>query len=77
MSTQQRIAIVGGGLSSLIAAFELTCQPRARERYHIQVYQMGWRRGASARPAEMPRRINASKSTAFTYGAAFTRTLFA
>lgn len=60
MSTQQRIIIVGGGLSSLIAAFELTCQPRARERYRIQVYQMGWRLGgkcATGRNAEAHQRI--------------------
>jgi len=38
---RQRIAILGGGLASLTAAYELAIQ----DRYDITVYQMGWRPG--------------------------------
>ncbi|MFO0674393.1 MAG: NAD(P)-binding protein [Polyangiaceae bacterium] len=56
----QRIIIIGGGVSSLVAAYGLTCQPNACERYRISVYQLGWRlggKGASGRNAEHHERI--------------------
>lgn len=46
------IAILGGGLGGLAAAYELTSHPRWFERYRITVYQKGWRlggKGASGR----------------------------
>lgn len=50
-----RVAIVGGGVSALTAAFELT-QPHLRNRYDVTIYQLGWRlggKGASGRgPAD-------------------------
>lgn len=42
---KQRIAILGGGISSLTTAFELTEQPGWQDRYEITVYQTGWRLG--------------------------------
>jgi len=49
---RKKIAILGGGLGGLSAAYELTSQPRWYERYEITVYQKGWRlggKGASGR----------------------------
>ncbi|GGC54494.1 NAD(P)-binding protein [Chelatococcus reniformis] len=43
--TRQRIAIVGGGMAALTAAFELTQRAEQRERFDITIYQMGWRLG--------------------------------
>jgi uncharacterized protein with NAD-binding domain and iron-sulfur cluster len=49
------VAIVGGGCASMAAAFELT-RPELGGRYHVTVYQVGWRlggKGASGRgPAD-------------------------
>jgi uncharacterized protein with NAD-binding domain and iron-sulfur cluster len=42
---KQRIAILGGGIAALTAAWELTSYPNWREQYEITVYQMGWRLG--------------------------------
>lgn len=41
----RKIAILGGGLAALTAAYELTSQPGWQEKYAITVYQMGWRLG--------------------------------
>jgi uncharacterized protein with NAD-binding domain and iron-sulfur cluster len=53
MTTPQKVAILGGGASSLTVAYELTNQPDWRERFEsITVYQQGWRlggKGASGR----------------------------
>lgn len=56
----QRIAVLGGGVAALVAAFELTEQPGAAERFDITVYQDGWRlggKGASGRNADEHQRI--------------------
>lgn len=49
------VAIIGGGCASIAAAFELT-RPEHHGKYHVTVYQLGWRlggKGASGRgPAE-------------------------
>ncbi|MDQ3031766.1 MAG: NAD(P)-binding protein [Myxococcota bacterium] len=42
---KQKIAILGGGLASLSAAYELTSYPGWRDRYEITLYQLGWRVG--------------------------------
>jgi len=43
---REKIAILGGGIAALVAAFELTSPPDWRERFEsITVYQMGWRLG--------------------------------
>src|SRR5579864_4343402 len=46
-----KVAIVGGGCSSVTAAFELS-RPEHKGRYDITIYQLGWRlggKGASGR----------------------------
>jgi uncharacterized protein with NAD-binding domain and iron-sulfur cluster len=43
--TRQRIAVVGGGMAALAAAFELTERPDLRDRFDVTIYQMGWRLG--------------------------------
>ncbi len=48
----RKIAILGGGMASLAAAWELTNQADRRNDYEITVYQQGWRlggKGASGR----------------------------
>jgi uncharacterized protein with NAD-binding domain and iron-sulfur cluster len=42
---RQKIALLGGGMASLAAAFELTDQPGWSDRYEITLYQLGWRLG--------------------------------
>jgi uncharacterized protein with NAD-binding domain and iron-sulfur cluster len=49
------VAVIGGGCASIAAAFELT-RPQHRGKYHVTIYQIGWRlggKGASGRgPAD-------------------------
>src|SRR5689334_25356545 len=45
---RQKIAILGGGLAAITAAFELTSRPGHEDRYEITVYQMGFRLGGKA-----------------------------
>jgi uncharacterized protein with NAD-binding domain and iron-sulfur cluster len=45
MTTRKKIAILGGGLGSLSAAFHLTEKPGWADEYEITVYQQGWRLG--------------------------------
>jgi len=42
---KRRIAILGGGLASLAAAYELTSYDGWRDRYEVSLYQIGWRLG--------------------------------
>jgi uncharacterized protein with NAD-binding domain and iron-sulfur cluster len=42
---KRRIAILGGGLASLAAAYELTSYEGWRDRYEVTLYQIGWRLG--------------------------------
>lgn len=42
---KRKIAILGGGLGSLSAAYELTSYEGWQERFDITVYQLGWRLG--------------------------------
>ena len=54
------VAVLGGGVSSMTAAFELTSTKELREKYDVTVYQMGWRiggKGASGRNSEYSERI--------------------
>ncbi len=44
-SGKQKIAVLGGGVGALSAAFYLTEQPGWSEKYEITVYQQGWRLG--------------------------------
>jgi uncharacterized protein with NAD-binding domain and iron-sulfur cluster len=51
---RQKIAILGGGMASLAAAFELTAQPGWAERYEVTLYQMGWRLGGKCASGRNP-----------------------
>ncbi|MBV8683399.1 MAG: NAD(P)-binding protein [Caulobacteraceae bacterium] len=42
---KQKIAVLGGGVGALTAAFYLTEEPGWEDRYEITVYQQGWRLG--------------------------------
>jgi uncharacterized protein with NAD-binding domain and iron-sulfur cluster len=42
---RQKIAILGGGISALTAAHELTDYPGWQDRYDITIYTLGWRLG--------------------------------
>src|SRR5205823_3375511 len=42
---KRKIAILGGGMGAMTAAFELTDRPGWQNHYDITVYQMGWRLG--------------------------------
>ncbi len=49
---RRQIAILGGGVASLVTAFELTRTPELAARHDVTIYQMGWRlggKGASGR----------------------------
>jgi uncharacterized protein with NAD-binding domain and iron-sulfur cluster len=56
----KKIAILGGGIGALAAAYKLTTQPDWETRFDITVYQMGWRlggKGASSRNQDNGDRI--------------------
>lgn len=56
----EKIAIIGGGVAAMTAAFYLTDQPGWQNEREITVYQMGWRiggKGASGRNAALGQRI--------------------
>jgi uncharacterized protein with NAD-binding domain and iron-sulfur cluster len=61
--TQQgirKIAIIGGGVGSITAAYALTDQPDWQTKYDITIYQLGWRlggKGASGRNRQKANRI--------------------
>ena len=51
----EKIAILGGGVSSCMTALALTEQQDWQEKYDITIYQVGWKlggKGASGRNAE-------------------------
>jgi uncharacterized protein with NAD-binding domain and iron-sulfur cluster len=57
---KEKIAVLGGGVGSMAAVFEITNQPGWQDRYDITVYQMGWRiggKGASGRNRQIADRI--------------------
>ena len=56
----KKVAILGGGVGSMAAAFELTQEPDWQQKYDITVYQLGWRlggKGASGRNQKLGARI--------------------
>ena len=56
----EKIAIIGGGVAAMTAAFYLTDEPGWQNLREVTVYQMGWRlggKGASGRNAAMGQRI--------------------
>jgi len=52
---RRRVAIVGGGLSGLCAAYELTRTPELAARHEVTIYQMGWRVGGKLASGRNPR----------------------
>jgi uncharacterized protein with NAD-binding domain and iron-sulfur cluster len=46
--TQRKIAILGGGMAGLTAAYQLTKTAELREQNSVTVYQLGWRLGGKA-----------------------------
>jgi uncharacterized protein with NAD-binding domain and iron-sulfur cluster len=51
MGERTKVAVLGGGVGSMVAAFELT-RPEYADRFEVTVYQLGWRlggKGASGR----------------------------
>lgn len=53
-AAKKKIAILGGGISALTTAFELTSQPGWQDRHDITLYQMGWRLGGKCATARGP-----------------------
>jgi len=56
----KKIAILGGGVGAMTAAWSLTSRPGWRDDFEITVYQTGWRlggKGASGRNAKRGERI--------------------
>jgi uncharacterized protein with NAD-binding domain and iron-sulfur cluster len=54
MTAPKKIAILGGGISALTTAFELTREPNWQDQYDITLYQMGWRLGGKCATARGP-----------------------
>jgi uncharacterized protein with NAD-binding domain and iron-sulfur cluster len=54
------VAILGGGIGALAAAYKLTTVPNWQDRFEVTVHQLGWRlggKGASGRNAACANRI--------------------
>ena len=52
---RKKIAVLGGGISSLSSIFEITNKPDWKEKYEdITVYQMGWRLGGKGASGRRP-----------------------
>ena len=59
MGERTKVAVLGGGVGSIVAAFELT-RPGVGDRFEVTVYQQGWRlggKGASGRDRDHGDRI--------------------
>jgi uncharacterized protein with NAD-binding domain and iron-sulfur cluster len=55
-----KVAVLGGGVGSIVTAFYLTSTPALRARYDVTIYQVGWRiggKGASGRNRDEADRI--------------------
>lgn len=76
-SKKVRVAVLGGGLGAMSAAFELTRTPALRDVFEVTVYSQGWRlggKGASGRNRAIADRIEEHGLHAFLgfYRHAFT-----
>jgi uncharacterized protein with NAD-binding domain and iron-sulfur cluster len=76
-SKKVRVAVLGGGLGAMSAAFELTRTPALRDVFEVTVYSQGWRlggKGASGRNRAIGDRIEEHGLHAFLgfYRYAFT-----
>jgi uncharacterized protein with NAD-binding domain and iron-sulfur cluster len=59
-SNRQKIAVIGGGVGAITAAYAITTIPDWEKKYDITLYQLGWRcggKGASGRNAAHHQRI--------------------
>ncbi|MEM8554596.1 MAG: NAD(P)-binding protein [Pseudomonadota bacterium] len=59
-AVKQKIAIIGGGVGAITAAYSITQTPNWSDKYEITIYQLGWRlggKGASGRNAKHGQRI--------------------
>jgi uncharacterized protein with NAD-binding domain and iron-sulfur cluster len=45
---KRKIAIIGGGMAALAAAFDLTRTKALRDQFDVTIYQLGWRLGGKA-----------------------------
>jgi uncharacterized protein with NAD-binding domain and iron-sulfur cluster len=60
LEDKEKVAILGGGVASIVAAFELTSTEELRNRYEVTIHQLGWRLGgkcASGRNRQHGQRI--------------------
>ncbi|MEO1639432.1 MAG: NAD(P)-binding protein [Pseudomonadota bacterium] len=60
MSSKKKIAVIGGGVGAITAAYAITQQPNWQDEYDITLYQLGWRlggKGASGRNMKHAGRI--------------------
>lgn len=58
--TPKKVAIIGGGVGAITAAYAITQLPDWQKHYDLTIYQMGWRlggKGASGRNAAEGQRI--------------------
>ena len=46
--SKTKIAILGGGMAGLSAAYQLSKTQALRDRYQVTIYQLGWRLGGKA-----------------------------
>lgn len=53
-SSKKKIAILGSGMSSLTAAYELSGYENWQDHYEITIYQMGWRLGGKTATGRGP-----------------------
>ena len=53
-AAKTKVAILGGGMAALTAAFELSKTPELREAYEVTIYQMGWRLGGKCATGRGP-----------------------
>lgn len=51
---KKKIAILGGGMASLSAAYELSDYPGWQDQYEITIYQLGWRLGGKTTTGRGP-----------------------
>jgi uncharacterized protein with NAD-binding domain and iron-sulfur cluster len=49
-----RVAVLGGGIGAMTAAYALTSTPERRARYDVTVHQLGWRIGGKAASGRNP-----------------------
>ena len=53
LMAKQRVLIIGGGMSALTTAYQLSRTAELRERYAITIYQTGWKLGGTSGDAGM------------------------